>query len=84
MTMKEWMVVPLIALFMLVSLTAYASEATQNNEFVSYANHENMSEASRDYLINCLNDREIEVKVDREKNILIQERDMKVAVASCS
>lgn len=81
MKKKEWIVVPLVTLVMLISLTACTDKA---NEFIIYGNHENMSDASRDYLFNCLDDRGLEVKVDRQKNILIQERETKIAVASCS
>lgn len=43
-----------------------------------------MNETSRDYLIYCLDDRGIKFKLDGKNNILIQERDNEIALASCS
>ncbi|WOV83622.1 hypothetical protein PGH26_12125 [Sporosarcina jeotgali] len=81
MNKKELFFIPLVTLVTLMSLGACADEAS---EFIIYGNHENMSETSRDYLINCLDDRGIEFKLDAQMNILIQERDHDMAVASCS
>ena len=81
MRKREWIVVPFVTLVMLISLTACSDTAS---EFIIFGNHENMSDASRDYLFNCLDDRGLEVKIDGQKNILIQERETKIAIASCS
>lgn len=81
MKKKELIIIPLVTVVTLMSLGACEDEA---NEFVIYGNHENMSDSSKDYLINCLDDRGIEFKLDAQKNILIQERDTDRAVASCS
>ncbi|WP_039043714.1 hypothetical protein [Sporosarcina sp. ZBG7A] len=81
MKKKELFIIPLVTLVTLMSLGARADESS---EIIIYGNHENMSETSRDYLINCLDDRGIEFKLDAQKNILIQERDNNMAVASCS
>lgn len=81
MKKKELFFIPLVTLVTLMSLGARADESS---EFIIYGNHKNMSETSRDYLMNCLDDRGIEFKLDAQKNILIQERDHNMAVASCS
>ncbi|REB05244.1 hypothetical protein DVB69_15940 [Sporosarcina sp. BI001-red] len=81
MKKKELFFIPLVTLVTLMSLGACADESS---EYIIYGNHENMSETSKDYLINCLDDRGIEFKLDAQKNILIQKRDNDMAVASCS
>ncbi|GEM_PF-6404985 len=54
------------------------------SEWILYGDHGNMNDVSRDYLINCLDDRGIEFKLDNGKNVLIQQRDLDMAAASCS
>ncbi|MGG0643501.1 hypothetical protein ABE021_06125 [Sporosarcina gallistercoris] len=81
MKKKEFFFIPFVTLVTLMSLGACADE---ESEFVIYRDHESMSEMSRDYLLNCLDDRGIEFKLDSQRNILIQKRDHDMAVASCS
>ncbi|MBD7908563.1 hypothetical protein [Sporosarcina gallistercoris] len=81
MKKKELFFIPFVTLVTLMSLGACADE---ESEFIIFRDHENMSEISRDYLLNCLDDRGIEFKLDSQKNILIQKRDNDMAVASCS
>lgn len=81
MKKKELVLIPFVTLMTLLSLGACADE---ESEFVLYRDHESMDDVSRDYLMNCLDDRGIEFKLDSEKNVLIQKRDNEMAVASCS
>lgn len=81
MKKKELFFIPFVTLVTLMSLGACADE---ESEFVIFRDHESLSEVSTDYLLNCLDDRGIEFKLDSQKNILIQKRDNDIAVASCS
>ncbi|WJY27593.1 MULTISPECIES: hypothetical protein [Sporosarcina] len=81
MQKRKTLVFPILCLAAILALGACADE---NNEWIIYGDHKNVNDISRDYLINCLDDRGIEFKLDTEKNILIQQRDTGMAAASCS
>ncbi len=52
--------------------------------FFIFANNENMNDELREYLFKCLNTEGIEYRVDKDKNVLIQEKDSDLAVVRCS
>lgn len=74
----------ILCILLLSIATSCNQKNTTQNEFVVYANHENMNDELRESLFKCLNTEEIEYQVDSDKNVLIQKKNTEHAVASCS
>lgn len=74
----------IICIMLLSIFTSCNQQNTTQNEFVVYANHENMNDELRESLFKCLNNEEIEYQVDSEKNILIKKKNTEHAVVRCS
>ncbi|WP_156505948.1 MULTISPECIES: hypothetical protein [Bacillaceae] len=68
----------------IILFTLMAGCSQTDNDYSVFANHENNSDELRKSLLECLNSEKIDYKVDNNKNVLIREKDMKQAVASCS
>ncbi|GKV69693.1 hypothetical protein NCCP2716_21910 [Sporosarcina sp. NCCP-2716] len=81
MGQRKILIFPILSLAGILLASGCADE---KSEWIPYADRESLNDISRDYLINCLDDRGIEFKLDNEKNILIQQRDLDMAAASCS
>jgi hypothetical protein len=56
----------------------------RDNDFIVFADHENLPDESRVSLIKCLNTEGIEYKVDSEENVLIKKKNSELAVSRCS
>lgn len=75
----------LIIVIMLLSImTSCNQQNTTQNEFVVFANHENMNDELRESLFECLNAEDIEYQVDSDKNVLIKKTNTEHAVVRCS
>ncbi|WP_202077961.1 hypothetical protein [Caldalkalibacillus salinus] len=74
----------LVTIFLLSLFTGCNQQNDKSNGFFVFAKNENMNNELRESLFKCLNTEEIEYKVDKDKNVIIQKKDSELAVARCS
>lgn len=71
-------------IILLSLVTSCNQQNTEQDEFVVFADHQNMNDELRESLFNCLTSEEIMYQVDNDKNVLIKKKDVNHAVMHCS